>query len=89
MPLTARYATTCGVCGGQISPGEEITDTGAVASRRWAHVNCPPGLFDVASDSQPPIPEPVDAHLHLRQWIVGMSIEACRYEHEIRLEHTN
>ena len=32
MPLTARYATTCGVCGSRISPGEEITDTGAAAS---------------------------------------------------------
>jgi ribonuclease HI len=59
MPLTARYATTCGVCGRRISPGEEITDTGAAASRRWAHVGCPPGLFDLTSDAQPPIQEPV------------------------------
>ena len=61
MPLTARYATTCGVCGGRISPGDEITDTGAAASRRWAHVSCPPGLFDLTSEAQPPIPEPVAA----------------------------
>jgi ribonuclease HI len=68
MPLTARYATTCGVCGGRISPGEEITDTGAAASRRWAHVNCPPGLFDPTSQSQRPIPEPVAA---LSVWTDG------------------
>ncbi len=28
MPLTAKFATTCGACGGPIQPGEEITDTG-------------------------------------------------------------
>jgi ribonuclease HI len=68
MPLTARYATTCGACGRRISPGEEITDTGAAASRRWAHVGCPPGLFDLASDAQPPIPEAVAA---LSVWTDG------------------
>ena len=68
MPLTARYATTCGVCGRRISPGEEITDTGASASRRWAHAGCPPGLFDLTSEAQPPIPEPVAA---LSVWTDG------------------
>lgn len=46
MPLTAKYATTCGACAGPIAPGEEITDTGGGKNRRWAHVTCPPGLFD-------------------------------------------
>ena len=47
MPLTAKFATTCGVCAGPIQPGEEITDTGGGRNRRWAHVTCPPGLFDL------------------------------------------
>ena len=45
MPMTAKFATTCGLCGGPIQPGEEITDTGGGRSRRWAHVTCPPDLF--------------------------------------------
>jgi ribonuclease HI len=68
MPLTARYATTCGVCGGRISPGEAITDTGAPASRRWAHVSCPPGLLDLTSETQLPISKPVAA---LSVWTDG------------------
>lgn len=36
MPLTAKYATTCGVCSAPISPGTEI----AKAGQRWAHVTC-------------------------------------------------
>jgi ribonuclease HI len=56
------------VCGTRISPGEEITDTGAAASRRWAHVGCPPGLFDLTSEAQPAIPEPVAA---LSVWTDG------------------
>jgi ribonuclease HI len=68
MPLTARYATTCGVCGGQISPGEAITDTGAAASRRWAHVSCPPGLLDLTNETQPPILKSVAA---LSVWTDG------------------
>ena len=47
MPLTAKYATTCGACGGPIQLGEEIADSGGGRARRWAHVTCPPGLFDV------------------------------------------
>ena len=47
MPLTAKYATTCGACGGPIQPGEEIADSGGGRARRWSHVTCPPGLFDV------------------------------------------
>jgi ribonuclease HI len=53
MPLTAKYATTCGVCAGPIQPGEEITDTGGDRSRRWAHVSCPPGLFEVDAAATP------------------------------------
>ena len=58
MPLTAKYATTCGVCAGPIQPGEEITDTGGARSRRWAHVSCPPGLFDVEEGGTTPVEPP-------------------------------
>ena len=54
MPLTAKYATTCGVCAGPIQPGEEITDTGG-GNRRWAHVSCPPALFDVEQGGTTPL----------------------------------
>ena len=53
MPLTAKFATTCGLCGGPIQPGEEITDTGGARNRRWGHVTCPPGLFEVEAPVQP------------------------------------
>ena len=53
MPLTAKYATTCGVCAGPIQPGEEITDTGGGRNRRWAHISCPPGLFEVEDVAAP------------------------------------
>lgn len=36
MSLTAKYATTCGVCAGSIAPGEQI----AKAGTRWAHAWC-------------------------------------------------
>jgi ribonuclease HI len=36
VPLTAKYATTCQVCSGAISPGEEIARAGS----KWAHVGC-------------------------------------------------
>lgn len=39
MSLTARYATTCGVCAGSIDPGEQIAKTGT----RWAHARCAGG----------------------------------------------
>ncbi|HEV2930587.1 MAG TPA: hypothetical protein VGW74_18030, partial [Propionibacteriaceae bacterium] len=47
MPLTAKYATTCGVCSAPILPGEEITDIGGGRNRRWAHVTCPQGTLDL------------------------------------------
>jgi ribonuclease HI len=36
VPMTAKYATTCGVCGSPVSPGEEISRSG----ERWAHTAC-------------------------------------------------
>jgi ribonuclease HI len=36
MPMTAKYATTCGVCASPVQPGESI----AKAGERWAHAAC-------------------------------------------------
>ncbi|MCD2187348.1 ribonuclease H family protein [Actinomycetospora soli] len=41
--MTAKYATTCGVCAAPVSPGEQI----AKAGPRWAHVAC----ADTAGDA--------------------------------------
>ena len=53
MPLTAKYATTCGLCSAPILPGEEITDTGGSGARRWAHVTCPQGTLDLEVAGSP------------------------------------
>ncbi|MEJ2863831.1 ribonuclease H family protein [Actinomycetospora flava] len=34
--MTAKYATTCGVCASAVTPGEEIARSG----ERWAHADC-------------------------------------------------
>lgn len=60
MALTAKYATVCGVCGGEIAPGSSIDSlpSGRGARARWAHADCAPGtLFtdtDAASKALPP-----------------------------------
>ena len=46
VPMTARYATTCGVCASPVQPGEEIARSG----ERWAHAACAGGA-DVGSAS--------------------------------------
>ena len=68
MPLTAKFATTCGLCGGPIQPGEEIADTGGGRNRRWAHVSCPPGLFETEAPAVPVASLQVDA---LSVWTDG------------------
>ena len=49
MPVTAKYATSCGVCASPVEPGEEIVSVG----RRWAHAACGPSgqaeLFDAGN----------------------------------------
>lgn len=37
--MTAKYATTCGVCSSRVQPGEEIARAGST----WAHVACADG----------------------------------------------
>src|SRR4051795_13000109 len=44
--MTAKYATTCGVCGSAVRPGEDI----ARAGERWAH---PPGPDSPAASPAP------------------------------------
>src|SRR4051812_6060880 len=39
VPMTAKYATACGVCSTRIQPGEEI----ARAGNGWAHAACAGG----------------------------------------------
>jgi len=70
MPLTAKYATTCGRCGNPIRPGEEITDSGG-GPTRWAHATCPPSTLELRVEGQlvaPPEPVPTAA---LRVWTDG------------------
>src|SRR3954463_10069615 len=45
--MTAKYATTCGVCASPVNPGEEI----ARAGERWAHAACASGSGTPAKGS--------------------------------------
>jgi len=69
MPLTAKFATTCGLCGGPIQPGEEINDTGGARNRRWGHVTCPPALFETPETA--PAAAATDAVDALSVWTDG------------------
>ena len=50
MPMTAKYATTCGVCATAVSPGDAIARSG----QRWAHAAC--------ATTAGPAPAPSKAH---------------------------
>jgi ribonuclease HI len=63
VPLTAKYATSCGVCSAPISPGEEI----AKAGQRWAHVSCAAGQPE---GPRPETSEPVPTGV-LEVWTDG------------------
>jgi ribonuclease HI len=59
--MTAKYATTCGVCAGPVRPGEEI----AKAGNAWAHSACAgpakssgPGAATVAARPTRSAPRP-------------------------------
>lgn len=63
MPLTAKYATTCGVCRAPISPGEQIVSLPSGSGGRWAHDGCAGDqgrldLPDAPSPSAAPSPAP-------------------------------
>ncbi len=48
MALTAKFATTCGVCSRPIAPGEEIRSFAGKGKGRWAHEECQPA-FDLGA----------------------------------------
>lgn len=72
--MTAKFATTCGVCSSRIQPGEEIARAGST----WAHVACagdaPPAPARQAATARPApaarreMPEPEGA---LEVWTDG------------------
>ena len=46
--ITAKYATTCGLCSEPIAPGERIESLASGGKARWAHERCAPdALFAV------------------------------------------
>ena len=55
MAITAKYETTCGVCGEAIAPGALIDSLPSGSAARWAHAACgPDSLF--TTDSEPSNP---------------------------------
>ncbi|WP_098956616.1 ribonuclease H [Pseudonocardia sp. N23] len=54
--MTAKYATSCGVCSSAISPGEQIARSG----ERWAHVACA-GSSEAAQPAAAGASKPVPA----------------------------
>lgn len=56
MPLTAKYATSCGVCRAPVSPGEQIVALPSGSSGRWAHAACsqPAELTPTAAERPAP-----------------------------------
>jgi ribonuclease HI len=71
--ITAKYATSCGVCGGDIAPGERIDSVPSGGRSRWVHAACAPGsLFDdpsLADESERPVPTSTTSTLHV--WTDG------------------
>jgi ribonuclease HI len=71
--MTAKYATTCGVCGSAVQPGEEI----ARAGERWAHAACagssgaPAAPPAAKSRAKAPRPEMPAAEGALEVWTDG------------------
>lgn len=56
MALTAKYATTCGVCGQPIRPGEQIRSMPSGSAARWAHDACAITATAATADAPPPVP---------------------------------
>jgi ribonuclease HI len=59
MPFAAKFPSTCGRCRSPIQVGEQITDTGGSAPKRWAHVTCPQGSLDLGTAGQATVDAPV------------------------------
>jgi ribonuclease HI len=73
VPMTAKYATTCGVCASPVSPGEEIARSG----ERWAHAACATapskaaGTASATKPKKPPRPDMPAAEGALEVWTDG------------------
>lgn len=71
--MTAKYATTCGVCASPVSPGEEIARSG----ERWAHAACAgsagagAGPAKIGKAKKPPRPDMPAAEGALEVWTDG------------------
>ncbi|MEJ2889568.1 ribonuclease H family protein [Actinomycetospora aeridis] len=74
--MTAKYATTCGVCASAVSPGEEIARSG----ERWAHAACadtsgagatPKKTTSTTKAKKPPRPDMPAAEGALEVWTDG------------------
>jgi ribonuclease HI len=71
--MTAKYATTCGVCGSAVQPGEGI----ARAGERWAHAACASGASPApttpsrARPAKAPRPDMPAAEGALEVWTDG------------------
>ncbi len=52
MALTAKYATTCGVCAQPIRPGDGISSLAGGGRGAWAHEGCQPSL-DLGAEPSP------------------------------------
>ncbi len=66
MALTAKYATTCGVCDQQIRPGEQIRSMPSGSAGRWSHEACaateaPPSAGVTPSPTDTPLVAPSGA----------------------------
>ena len=74
VPITAKYATRCGVCSQEIAPGERIESLPSGGTRRWAHEGCAPGtLFSegTPTEGSPPAAPTVTEPLALQVWTDG------------------
>jgi ribonuclease HI len=65
--MTAKYATTCAVCGSGVSPGEEIAKSGS----RWAHRACAEGTAPVDPAASPGRSDAPAADGTLEVWTDG------------------
>ncbi len=76
MAISAKYATSCGICGAAIAPGERIESLPSGSGRRWAHEACSPdALFSSGSpppaDAVAPVGSPSAALPALEVWTDG------------------
>jgi ribonuclease HI len=70
--ITAKYATTCAVCGQAITAGSRIEAMPGGTRARWTHEDCAPnGLFSWESGTPQETSAVVDAAVSLEVWTDG------------------